>query len=95
MTEFNGNKGDLHATALNDIEACIRDMFSDPPDEEAYRNLTISIRNAINLGVSPESALSKLLNSIPEPVRDSVVRGAARKHHLTDDEVEAITAPED
>ncbi len=89
------NKDDLRATALNDIENCVKEIFL-KPSEEAFADLNLSIQTAISLGVTKESVLSRLLNSMPDlATREHVISQVAKKHNLSDREMDALMTPED
>lgn len=96
MSENPVSKSELKDMALNDVENCVRELFTNPNPESAWEELNLSLRAASGRGVSPESLLSKLLNSIPDAsARDRVIAYVAKRHDLTDSEIEEILAPED
>ena len=86
---------DLRNSALNDIEHSVNDLLSNPLDEGKWNSFNSSLKSAQLVGVSAESVLSKLLNTLPDPLKDNVVRVVAKKHNLTDSQIESILAPED
>jgi hypothetical protein len=95
MTE-NVNKADLEASALNDIGACLNEIFSGQINpEEAYQAFISTVHMAEDLGVRPEYILSQILNNLPDFAKERVVGRLVEKCNLSDKEVEEIQAPID
>lgn len=85
----------LRDSALNDVENCVHNLLTNPLDENNWTEFNSSLQNAQTLGVKTESVLSKLLNSLPDPIKNNVVNAVAKKHNLSENEIDGILAPED
>lgn len=94
MPEIKPIKEDVRATALNDIKERIKKVI-DSNDNEDWNQLIRSLHTADQLGITPESALSAILNAMPTETRKTVAVNTAVKHNLTPRGLDAIQAPED
>jgi hypothetical protein len=90
------SKADLEATALNDAGCCMKDMFSGEKNvDESCRELNLSITAALDLGITPEYILSTLINSLPEFVKEDVLKDLAKNLNLSGEDIEEMRAPVD
>jgi hypothetical protein len=92
--KFSG-KAELQSTALNDIGSCVDKIFSNSSCEESWTNLQLSIENATTFGVSTESMLSVILNTMPREVCERIVKRLVAEFNLTETDVDGLMAPED
>lgn len=95
MTEFQPGKADLHAIVLNDVGNCAKDILSGSDFLESWGELNSAIETANLIGIPQELVLSKLLNSLPEPLRTSIIADTANKLNIPEKDIWKMIAPGD
>jgi hypothetical protein len=93
--EKGANKSDLHDVCLNDIEDCLKELFTTSDVEKAGHELDSSLRFAFDAEVPPESILSVLFRALPEPWRSKIINTVAKQNNLSQSDIEDLEAPED
>ena len=87
-------KCDLHEISLNDLDDCIKAVFTDLDIDHAGYELNLSLQAALDMGVSPESILSRLMIALPEPSRSKIIARLAKDNGFSEQDLEGFEAPE-